>query len=429
MKLLSSYNRILAIVACSGMVVIGILFYQTLSRYLNRQIDDYLYEELLEVRDFAHIRNIVPAPEGFTDVVVEYKRVARLRNAKYRFHDTVFYNPRKKRTESGRYLQTDVKLADIPYQVTIIASKVESEEQVKSIVLIILIPLGILFFLLWLVNRFLMKKMWAPFMRLVENIRQFSLGQEQVYTPVETRIEEFRVLNDALAEVEKKIRSDYREVKLFTENASHEMMTPLAVINSKLDTMLQSENLGIEGSILITDLYKATSRLTRLNQSLLLLVKIGSQPLTDLEMIDLEQLLTEKLNYFQELIQRRKLNVSLQTVPASIYGSYSLVEILLNNLISNAIRHNTEGGALRISLSGKQLQVYNTSHSGPLDSSKIFDRFYKDSTSEGTGLGLAILKEICEKLGYKISYFWRDHLHCFELEFSEESTPTHTGQS
>ncbi|MGY0036462.1 hypothetical protein [Pedobacter sp. NJ-S-72] len=96
MKLFSSYNRILSVITLTGLLVIGFLFYQTLGQYINKQIDDHLYEELLEVQDFAHVKNILPSPDGFDDVIVEYKKIHRLSDKHRLFADTNFYNPKKK---------------------------------------------------------------------------------------------------------------------------------------------------------------------------------------------------------------------------------------------------------------------------------------------------------------------------------------------
>ncbi|UZJ64306.1 hypothetical protein OKW96_18300 [Sphingobacterium sp. KU25419] len=304
MKLFTSYNRILAGITLSGLIVIGFLFYQTLGLYIDKQIEDHLYEELLEVKDFAHIKNIVPSPDGFDGVIIGYQKLQKLTDERQIFADTNFYNPKKKHQESARYLKTQLLLNGEPYEVKIIASKFESQEQIKSIVLIILLPLMILLVVLWLVNRFLIRKMWLPFKQLLHNIKAFNINQEEVFKPIETKIEEFKELNDAMVEVTLKIKSDYKEIKLFTENASHEMMTPLAVINSKLDTMLQSNLLKKEDSEILEDLYRATSKLTKLNQSLLLLVKIDNNQLQNKEYINLGTLINDKILTFRSLFRR-----------------------------------------------------------------------------------------------------------------------------
>jgi len=418
MKLFSSYNRILSVITLSGLLIIGFLFYQMLGQYINKQIDDHLYEELLEVEDFAHVKNILPSPEGFYDVIVEYKKINRLSNRHRSVADTNFYNPKKKHRESARYLKTELNLNGQPYEVMIMASKFERQEQIKNIILIILLPVLVLLLVLWLVNRILIRRMWLPFRQLLANIKAFNISQEKVFEPIHTNIDEFKELNKAVLDVSIKAKSDYREIKLFTENASHEMMTPLAVINSKLDTMLQSNTLGKEESEILADLYKATSKLTKLNQSLLLLVKIDNNQLQDKTEIDLKALLQEKLGYFQEFIQKQNLTVKTELGECILNANRSLIEILINNLLNNAIRHNYDGGSIQITLTTHSLICSNTGVHNALHPVQIFERFYKDSASDGAGLGLAILKQVCLRQNYELSYHYQQEQHHFKIIFN-----------
>jgi signal transduction histidine kinase len=195
------------------------------------------------------------------------------------------------------------------------------------------------------------------------------------------------------------------------------MMTPLAVINSKLDTMLQSASLGKEDSETLIDLYKATSKLTKLNQNLLLLVKIDNNLINDPETVDVSTLLSERVSYFQELIQNRNLSLITTLNPMTLNTNRYLLEILINNLLSNSIRHNHENGNIEIVVSEEGLLFKNTGVASPLDHNKIFDRFYKSNTSDGTGLGLSILKQICERQHFDFNYFYFADMHCFEIRF------------
>lgn len=419
MKLLTQYNRILLIVGFVGLLAIGSLFYRTLSYYLNKQIDNYLLEELLEVKDYDHVMNIHPAPILFKDLVIETKKISKLREGKI-FADTIFFNPKKQIRESARYLKTDVNLRDGPYNVLIITSKVENQNQVRTIFLVIIIPVLVLLLLLLMVNRILMRRLWDPFRQLLENIKSFNLNKERPYETISTPIEEFKELNKAILDISLKVRSDFEEIKLFTENASHEMMTPLAVINAKLDTLLQSNTLGKEESETLIDLYRATSRLTKLNQSLLLLVKIDNDLMGERELVDFRELIEERIVYFRELIQKRKLTVFKDFHTVTLYGSRHLFEIMINNLFSNAIRHNYEGGSIHITLNQETLIFRNTSDQTELNES-AFDRFYKGKSSDGTGLGLPILKQISNKHGFKINYEYKYGEHCFTVTFHPES--------
>jgi len=273
---------------------------------------------------------------------------------------------------------------------------------------------------LLLINRFMTRKLWHPFRQILESLKTFNLNQDKPFEVIESPVREFRELNQAILDISLRIRSDFREVKLFTENASHEMMTPLAIINSKLDTMLQSDRLGNEESETLIDLYKATSRLTKLNQNLLLLVKIDNNLINEPEDVDISALLVERVSYFQELIQNRNLSVMTTLNPITLNTNRYLLEILINNLLSNAIRHNHESGNIEISLSNHGMVFRNTGSAQALDQHKIFERFYKDSNSEGTGLGLAILKQICNKQHFSFGYAYIGNLHCFDIDFKSQ---------
>ena len=103
--------------------------------------------------------------------------------------------------------------------------------------------------------------------------------------------------------------------------------------------------------------------------------------------------------------------------PVSLSTNRYLLEILINNLLSNAIRHNHENGNIEINLSERGMVFRNTGSTQALDQHKIFERFYKDSNSDGTGLGLAILKQICSRQHFGFSYNYTKDLHCFEISF------------
>lgn len=418
MKLFTRYNRILMIISLFGLLLIGFLFYRMLIYYLDQQIDHDLVEEVMEVKEYSAKGNFYQ-PHEFEDLVVQYKKIKKaIPYSSYA--DTLFYNPLKHRKETARYLKTELELVGQPYQVLVIASKFERQEQIRNICLIILLPVTMLFALMLLVNRILLRKIWTPFEQLLKNITAFNINHERPYEPVEMPVAEFRQLNKVLVALSGKVKSDYNEIKLFTENASHEMMTPLAVINSKLDNMLQSNVLGKEDGETLVELYKATSRLTKLNQSLLLLVKIDNNLLQDEEKVNLKSLIEEKQVYFQELITERNITVETILTDVTISASRSLLEILINNLFSNVIRHNYDGGKIEVRLDADQIAFANTGHNKALDPEKIFDRFYKDNASEGTGLGLAILKQICNRQHYLLNYTYHQDLHTFTITFNPQ---------
>lgn len=416
MRLFSAYNRVLLITSIIGLLIIGFLFYNTLGNYLNKQIDNYLIEELLEVKDYTRNKANYPAHVVFEDLVIKYHKIAKIETKRH-FGDTVFFNPKKGFKESGRYLEEDLALGGQNYNVTIIASKIAHIDQAKSIFLVIILPVLGLLIIILLVNRLMMKRIWLPFRQILVNLKSFNLNHGGNFEKIDTSIVEFKELNDAIVDISQRVKSDYKEIKLFTENASHEMMTPIAVINSKLDMMLQATNLSEEESKNLIDLYSATAKLTKLNQSLLLLVKIDNNLLKDKEEVNLKKLIEEKLAYFQEFIQQKNISIRLNLSDKHLLMSRYLADILLDNLIGNAIRHNKIDGSIDIELSATKLVVSNTSEADALDASVAFERFYKSPSSEGMGLGLAIVKQTAELHQFKIIYSFEQNLHSFCLIF------------
>lgn len=407
----------LVIVLSGALILTGVLFYQILNFVLNSMMDDSLNEELMEVRDFTHVKNITPAPGDDKNIVINFKGVSRGSHFKI-IGDTVFFNPRKQITESGRYLLTDVNVNGSQLQVTIIRSKFPRYRQAQLIFLVVIIPVSILLGVLIVINRYLLNKLWSPFGKIMEQIKTFNLNKAHPYTRVPSAIDEFRELDNTIAEMTSNISEDFREIKLFTENASHEMMTPIAVINSKLDNILQSNSLQEEDSRSLYDLYKATTKLNKINQSLLLLVKIEHNLLTDYQEITVKEAILQKSDFFRELITQRNLTLKISADDTKVLCSKYLFDILLNNLFSNAIRHNTTDGTINVLLSQGRLLFENTGKREALPASEIFGRFYKNPGSEGIGLGLAIIKQICNKHHFGLEYQYKEPFHRFVINLA-----------
>jgi signal transduction histidine kinase len=247
-------------------------------------------------------------------------------------------------------------------------------------------------------------------------MKAFNIAQKEEIRPQLTKIDEFNELNESANAMAARVRKDYRELKNFTDNASHEMMTPLAIINSKLDTLLQTGTFSSEQGALIENIYTAIGRLIKLNQSLLLLAKIENKLISDVQDIDMQQLVRDKALQFQELFEKDGLTLGQEMQPCNVRMSKYLADILLNNLFSNAIRHNHSGGSIEIILRAGLLTISNTGKSEVLDN-QLFERFSKSASSEGTGLGLAISMQICALYGFTLTYQHLENRHQFLVIF------------
>jgi len=414
MKLSTRYNRVNIITSIIVLIITGIIYYLVIHLILTNKLDRDLAVEENEIRQYTHTYKKLPLPASYLDQQVAYSSPKGDTTDLREFNFTTYFNPKEQEQEPGRSLITTVKLNGKTVMVTITKSRVESEDLVRIILLITLGITMLLLFSLLLINRFVLNRLWKPFYVVLNQMKAFEVTRMDNIKEEPTRIDEFNELHKSVNAMAEKVKQDYKELKSFTDNASHEMMTPLAVINSKLDTLLQTESFTDQQGALLQDIYQATGRLSRLHQSLLLLAKIENNLISDTEEIDLEEMINAKIRQFQELFERDGLNVAVKLSARKVTMSRYLADILLNNLFSNAVRHNINGGKILIELTKEKLTVSNTGKILNIQN-RMFDRFSKSTASEGLGLGLAISKQICNLYGFSIEYTHTDKLHFFSI--------------
>lgn len=316
--------------------------------------------------------------------------------------------------ERYRCLKKVVYINHIPYLFTTQTNIEESQDTIFAIAMTTLVFFVILVLGLLFLNRKLSLIIWKPFRKILEQLKSFNLNQQKNIEFESTKITEFAVLQDSLHKLIEQNISIYRTQKEFTENASHELQTPLAIIKHKLDLLLQDENLTDQQYDIVETIHKALTRSSRINKNLLLLAKIENQQFDDSEQINFSDLINHSIQQFEEHFEQK--NITLHhhiQEKIMVYGNSSLLETLINNLIINAIRHSSEGGNIDINLTKMQFEVANSGKE-KLDEDQLFKRFSRGSQdSAGSGLGLAIIKEICKFQKWNIIYKFEDYKHHF----------------
>lgn len=274
---------------------------------------------------------------------------------------------------------------------------------------------------LFITLRLATKKLWHPFDDTLQKVEQFNLAQSTIPAFKETDILEFTRLNQSLERLMKKDKETYRIQKEFTENASHELQTPLAIIRSKLDLLMQ-ESLTEKQSYLVSDLYGLTIRMEHLNRNLLLLAKIENAQYNAMEEVDIDGLLSEWLPLYETLRKETKIVLNDRRTERNkkIKANPTLLECLLKNLIVNAIRHSNTNCDINIILEDNLLTVCNVSADGrSLDSQTLFRRFHTgDAKQKGNGLGLSIVKAVCDFHHWDIEYRFNAGSHQFMVNFN-----------
>lgn len=326
-----------------------------------------------------------------------------------------FISEQKK--ERYRCLEKVIYIHGKPYLFTIQTNIEESHETIAVIAMItifffVMIVVGLLY-----LNRKLSSSIWKPFRSTLDQLKTFNLNSQNTIEFPASDTTEFEELNQSLYKLIERNVSTYKTQKEFTENASHELQTPLAIIKNKLDLLLQDQNLTEKQYSIAEDMNRALTRSSRINKNLLLLAKIENNQFDSSEIISFDHLLHQSIDILEEHFEQKNISVTEHISTAvEVSGNNILTEILINNLIINAIRHTSPGSSISIQLTHSVFEISN-SGTEKLDTNLLFKRFSKLSTdNSGSGLGLSIIQEICRFHHWTISYRFENQHHVFSVK-------------
>lgn len=419
MRLLAKYNRVNIAATILVLLIGGLCYYFILKFVLINQLDKDLKVEEQEVKDYIKMNNSLPIAANYKDQQVVFEP-ADVTVIKRRVISLSLYDTAEDEIVPSRRLIFSILSAGKNYKVSITKSQQETEDLVQLIVILTLSIVVLLLVVLFIINRFVLNKLWLPFNNTLNELKQFNLNNKTTIVLNDSDINEFKELNIAVTKMSSQVVKDYDALKSFTENASHEIQTPLAIVNSKLELLIQSENFSEMQMQYIQTIQGEVSRLSKLNQSLLLLTKIDNRQFQETEQVDLSKIINRQLSNYEELLAAKQITL-VRTFgdPFTVLMNETMAQVLTSNLITNAIKHNVEKGTIDIILNENQLSVSNTGTVLKTNPDELFERFKKDKVnSESLGLGLSIVKKICERYGFKVDYSYSNGLHNLTIQFS-----------
>lgn len=414
MKLQAQYNRITVISTIIVLLIAAIGYYFLIRYVLIGQLDGSLKVEEVEIYDYIKKHNKLPEATVYKDQRIAFEKTDHVEHRS--FKSLSAFHPGENEMESSRQLLFTVEVNGQKYMASVTKSEEATEDLVWLILFSTVALLILLTVILFFTNRFLLKKLWKPFRSTLSSIKEFNLSAPLDINMQPTRITEFKELNESIRMMAQKVMKDYQSLKDFTDHASHEIQTPLAIISSKLDLMIQEPELTEKSMEQIQGIYSAVEKLARLSQSLLLLTRIENNQYTSTQQVSVNIILEEKIVEMQEWIHASDLTVTVQPDPLFVSMNKELAEILAGNLLRNAVRHSLPSDTVSIQTTNNKLVISNNGTSS-LDASRIFDRFYKSDNSAGNGLGLAIVKQICNQYGFSLSYEFKQYRHQFTIQF------------
>lgn len=332
--------------------------------------------------------------------------------------DEVVYIESMKDDEPARVLTTIFSIDNVRWAELKISTPTIEKEDLRHAILgwVVFLYVALLLTII-LVNIWVFVRHTKPLYILLDWIQHFRLGKENKPLNNQTRISEFRQLNEAVMKTSERSSRLFEEQKQFIGNASHEIQTPIAICMNRIEMLLEDDQLPEKSLDELAKIWHTLENMSRTNKSLLLLTKIDNNQFVEEEDCDLNEIMARYLTDFEEVYAYRKIKVCLQKEEAFIvHMNESLAGILAANLLKNAFVHNNDGGAIHITTGSTSLSISNNGHSTALDKDLLFRRFYQGHKKEGsTGLGLAIAYSICKVSHLHLSYNYADGQHTFTL--------------
>jgi len=397
----------------------GVMTFDIFQKQVQLETDRYLVQRLWSLQ---HSIESGESPYAFLSNNLSIKEISdSVEETKFVFKDTLadHPSPRIDALEPHRKLTVVRKINDKNYKVEIFDVIVESDD-IFSGVFRSQTRLFIILGVVLMISSFLVSTwLFRPFNITLQAIKNFRLNDTTKLNLGKTNTKEFKELNEIFTHMIHKSQSDYKNLKEFSENASHEMQTPLAVAKGKIELLLQSKNLDEEQLQLINSSSEAINHLSKMSRSLSLLTKIENNEFTNLKEIDISEKIRSAIFDFQELIELKEIQITHEIMDTVVVKSDpTLLQILITNLFQNAIRHNVSNGRIHLKLTHEVLEMSNTGKPLKQSSESLFVRFKKDNQSgETIGLGLAIVKEICDANQFEISYSYKSDLHTVSIFF------------
>lgn len=419
MKLLTKTTLIIVTISLFIFFFGGIGFYSVIRSTINQQVDKELKTEMKDV-----IFNLKQNPGMPIDYFVRPNKVEIIEtslksNTDQAFRDTILYNRSSRLYTLFRSYSSDAFIKDKNYRISVFKSTLSTDELIEKIILTFTLMALTLILALILFNKYSFRKIWNDFFYSLEKIQSYAIKHEKSLKLPNSEIDEFNTLNSCIERMTERIYQDYLSLKEFTENASHEIQTPLSVMRAKIELLLQMENLNDEQIQLIASLYESTNRLSNLNKTLILLTRIENNQFPEKKKINLKKRIEYHLVNFEEPIESKEISLTTNfNDPTEIEINTELFDILLINLIKNAIRHNYPKGEIQIKTTTNSFEITNTGPAPSVAPEKLFNRFTKSNRSKKSlGLGLSLVKKICELYNFEIEYTYHNQNHFIRILF------------
>jgi signal transduction histidine kinase len=366
---------------------------------------EHWIEHMLEKRpekirnsDYTNITKVEKIPEGFEPV----------------FSDTVMLNEHTQRKNIYRKKTTYLTVGGNHYKL-VMTKEADELYKFRDDVFHIVLPVFIILVVaIFLANYLLSGYLFEPFRKILRQMSSYRIGRSGSMDHIKTSTYEFDKLKQLYENMRQRIENDYFQLKEYTENMSHELQTPLSIIQNKTESLLSANDLKPEQAKQLKVIYEETQQLSKLGRALNLITQIENKEFQDIKELKTANFIDSHLDKIQEMIEMKRLTVEKELdTEHRITIDPGLLDILLRNILKNAVRYAPEESVIRIETQNGEMRFINKGEATDFTREKIFDRFRKGRGQKSLGLGLSIVKKICEVSGLDIDYDYRDGYHSF----------------
>ena len=336
------------------------------------------------------------------------------------FRDEEVYIPEKRETEPARVVTmyfTDA--ANRKYRIEVSTPTFERSDLLQAVLLHIIALYAILTLTIITATAAIFHYSMRPLYDLLKWLDKYHPGKGVDDLPAKSNIPEFKKLTNAAYETIERAERYMERQKQFIGNASHELQTPLAILSTRIEWIIDNTALTEEQFAELSKMRQSLHRLVKLNRTLLLLSKIDNGQFPEKIAIDLVEVIENEVEIYKDIYADCGISCTMD-LPARcvVEMNESLAATMVTNLIKNAFVHSEEGSNVRISIEKETLTISNDGKE-PLDATRLFDRFYTSGKKESTGLGLALVKSIAERYGFEIKYTFCNGRHQFCIKLSK----------
>lgn len=414
MKLLTRTSLYFLFIVILAFAAGSAIYYFVLKNTLDEETSEELLRKKFRVENYLDqsadsIHNNIFLAE---DV---YFSIASAPSAEY-FSDTLIYVKDEGEELLFKQLSFTHKHNNSIYQVSIRKPVFESDDLFETLLISFAAILLLLLTMLFIAQRIFFNRMWKPFFETLKKLNQYSPGEPAVVTN-KTDIAEFNSMNETIREMTERTYRSFRSVKAFSENAAHEIQTPLAVIISSAEILLQAPDLNPDTAERTVRILSTAKKLSLMTRQMLLMTKIENHQYSAVEDLNVAQLVRNKAESMTDLFEQKNLFVKISGPDnLTVKSNPILTELIISNLLANALRHSDHNSSIEISIDKNSLKISNQAPPMTMKPELLFERFSKNETSsESTGLGLSLIKSAADSLQWQCKYHYESGMHNFEI--------------